>query len=34
MNDLMDDDTGELHFREGLVSTARQNGKSVLLQIH
>ena len=29
---LMLDDTGELHFREALVSTARQNGKSVLLQ--
>jgi len=29
---MLDDDTGELHFREGLVSTARQNGKSVLLQ--
>ncbi len=29
---MLADDTGELHFREGLVSTARQNGKSVLLQ--
>jgi Phage Terminase/HNH endonuclease len=29
---LMLDDNGELHFREALVSTARQNGKSVLLQ--
>jgi len=29
---LMLDPEGELHFREGLVSTARQNGKSVLLQ--
>jgi Phage Terminase len=29
---LMLDDNGELHFREALVSTARQNGKSILLQ--
>ena len=29
---MLDDDTCDLHFRESLVSTARQNGKSVLLQ--
>jgi hypothetical protein len=29
---MLDPDTDELHFREALVSTARQNGKSVLLQ--
>ena len=29
---MLDPNHGDLHFREGLVSTARQNGKSVLLQ--
>ena len=29
---MLDPDTNDLHFRESLVSTARQNGKSVLLQ--